>query len=129
MISITWEYLLFHWQHEINTAYWKSSQDYDHKDACFLGSSFLLVPNSLKWITLGIEYHHIHHLNTKIPSYNLRKCHEEAPQEYWSIVQRVDFNLAFVSCFNTMWNEETQRFDSFDIHKKLLFWLGFKIIY
>jgi omega-6 fatty acid desaturase (delta-12 desaturase) len=26
---------------------------------------------------MGIEYHHIHHMNTKIPGYNLQKYHEE----------------------------------------------------
>ena len=31
----------------------------------------------LAWITFGIEYHHIHHLNSRVPSYNLQKCHDE----------------------------------------------------
>ena len=26
---------------------------------------------------MGIEFHHIHHLFTKIPGYNLKKCHNQ----------------------------------------------------
>ena len=26
---------------------------------------------------MGIEYHHIHHMNAKIPGYNLQNFHEE----------------------------------------------------
>jgi omega-6 fatty acid desaturase (delta-12 desaturase) len=26
---------------------------------------------------MGIEYHHIHHINAKIPGYNLEKYHDE----------------------------------------------------
>jgi omega-6 fatty acid desaturase (delta-12 desaturase) len=35
------------------------------------------VPFWFKDSTCAIEYHHIHHLNTSVPSYNLQKCHEE----------------------------------------------------
>ena len=41
------------------------------------GSSFLIIPEALKFFTAAIEYHHVHHLNTRVPLYRLRQCHEE----------------------------------------------------
>ena len=39
----------------------------------------LRVPPWLKWFTMGIEYHHVHHLSVEVPGYRLQRCHEEAP--------------------------------------------------
>lgn len=53
-------FLMFHWQHIVpaNT-YRKPSSTYDRVDAALEGSTFLMVPWWLKWMTLGIEYHHV----------------------------------------------------------------------
>eukprot|EP01080_Neovahlkampfia_damariscottae_P008030 gene8030-12495_t len=123
-LGVIYGFLLFHWQHEVNCAYWVDSDQYNVKDASFLGSTHLLVPSWWKWTSLGIEYHHIHHLSTKVPCYNLQECHEQAPQEYWSTVQEVGLKKAFASTFNVMWNVKTQRFETFDIHAKFLKLIG-----
>ena len=46
-------------------------------DSALLGSSFIQIPFWLKYFTDGIEYHYIHHINSKIPNYNLHAYHEE----------------------------------------------------
>jgi len=33
------------------------------------------MPQPLKIFTNGIEYHHIHHLNTNVASYAIEACH------------------------------------------------------
>ena len=72
--------MLFHLQHQVNAGFW---EDYDENDratynlAQLHSSSMIVVPPVFKWATFGIEYHHIHHLNTRVPSYHLQKCHEE----------------------------------------------------
>ena len=53
------------------------------------GSSLFVVPEVLKWFTARIEYHHIHHLNAKVPFYNLRECHESARKGLWKDVKEV----------------------------------------
>lgn len=123
-IGTTIGFLLFHWQHEVNSAYWVDHERYNLKDASLLGCTFLLVPEWLKWSTLGIEYHHIHHLSTKVPCYNLRSCHENAPKEFWSPVTIVDGKKAFAGALNTMWNVETQRFETFGFYQSLLKLMG-----
>ena len=60
------------------------------------GSSLLLVPEWLKPFTARIEYHHIHHLNAKVPSYNLRQCHESARPGLWKGVKELTFAEACV---------------------------------
>jgi omega-6 fatty acid desaturase (delta-12 desaturase) len=50
---------------------------------------------------MGIEYHHIHHMNAKIPGYNLQKYHEE-------VVQKSDLfdniiKLSIADCYNNLW--------------------------
>jgi len=41
------------------------------------GCSYLKLPKVLQWFTGNIGFHHIHHLNHKIPNYNLEKCYRE----------------------------------------------------
>jgi omega-6 fatty acid desaturase (delta-12 desaturase) len=33
----------------------------------------------LRFVTGNIGYHHIHHLNVRIPNYNLQRAHEDNP--------------------------------------------------
>ena len=35
------------------------------------GASYIKVPWFFRFFTFGIEYHHIHHLNARIPGYYL----------------------------------------------------------
>ena len=61
--------MLFHTQHAFNPAYVKTGKDWSFRDAALIGSSFIsVVPWWFRWATFGIEYHHIHHLSTKVPS-------------------------------------------------------------
>ncbi len=46
---------------------------------------------------MGIEYHHIHHLISKIPGYNLKKCYDE--NKYFHKVNR----LTLTDCYNNLW--------------------------
>jgi omega-6 fatty acid desaturase (delta-12 desaturase) len=44
------------------------------------GSSFYDLPRVLHWFTGNIGYHHIHHLDVRIPNYRLRDCFESSPR-------------------------------------------------
>ena len=46
--------------------------------AALRGSSHLDLPPILRWFTGNIGFHHVHHLNPRIPNYRLRECHEGA---------------------------------------------------
>lgn len=70
-------FLIFHSQHTFQGSYRREDKDFDQYLAAVAGSSYLQVPFGLTFFTLGIEYHHIHHLHPRVPCYNLKRCHDD----------------------------------------------------
>lgn len=68
---------LFFVQHQFDEVYWERHQEWDFMKAALEGSSFYKLPLVLDWVTGHIGYHHIHHLNPRIPNYHLRRCYKE----------------------------------------------------
>jgi acyl-lipid omega-6 desaturase (Delta-12 desaturase) len=68
---------LFYVQHQFEDAYWESSARWSYADAALRGSSYLKLPAALRFCTGNIGYHHVHHLNARIPNYHLRRAHEQ----------------------------------------------------
>jgi acyl-lipid omega-6 desaturase (Delta-12 desaturase) len=68
---------LFYVQHQFEDAYWQRSADWDYTEAALRGSSYLRLPRVLEFFTGHIGFHHVHHLNARIPNYNLRRAHRE----------------------------------------------------
>jgi omega-6 fatty acid desaturase (delta-12 desaturase) len=60
---------VFHMEHSVNPPYRARNLKWSFERAALEGSTFLDVPRLFKSFTCGIEYHHIHHLNTNVPSY------------------------------------------------------------
>lgn len=46
---------------------------------CAVLTGRVWLPEAIKWFTAGIEYHHIHHLNTRVPLYRIR-CSPHLPR-------------------------------------------------
>jgi omega-6 fatty acid desaturase (delta-12 desaturase) len=70
---------LFYVQHQFEDAYWKRGDDWDYLEAALRGSSFLDLPQPLRFFTANIGLHHIHHLQSHIPNYNLQRAHDSHP--------------------------------------------------
>ncbi len=68
---------LFYVQHQFEDAYWQGSDDWSYADAALRGSSHLALPKVLQFFTGNIGLHHVHHLNARIPNYNLERAHKE----------------------------------------------------
>ena len=68
---------LFYVQHQFEDAYWQSAADWDYSAAALRGSSYLKLPRVLQFFTGNIGLHHVHHLNSRIPNYNLQRAHDE----------------------------------------------------
>ncbi len=69
--------LLFYVQHQYEEVYWNKGQNWDYNTAALEGCSYLKLPKALQWFTGNIGFHHIHHLNHRIPNYRLEQCHNE----------------------------------------------------
>ena len=70
---------LFYVQHQFEDAYWQSSSEWTYADAALRGSSYLKLPAVLQFFTGNIGLHHVHHLNARIPNYNLPRAHAASP--------------------------------------------------
>jgi len=67
---------LFYVQHQFEGTYWESHDQWDYATAALRGSSYYRLPRVLEWISGRIGLHHVHHLDPKIPNYQLRQCHD-----------------------------------------------------
>jgi len=70
---------LFYVQHQFEDAYWVSADEWSYADAALRGSSYLKLPKPLQFFTGNIGLHHVHHLNARIPNYNLQRAHDDNP--------------------------------------------------
>jgi fatty acid desaturase len=65
---------------------------------------------------MGIEYHHIHHMNSKIPGYNLQKYHEEVVSKSNMFDNIV--TLSMTDCYHNLWlflyDDDTNRYITLD---------------
>jgi omega-6 fatty acid desaturase (delta-12 desaturase) len=70
---------LFYVQHQFEDAYWEDTGNWNYADAALRGSSYLKLPRVLQFFSGNIGLHHVHHLNARIPNYNLQRAHDENP--------------------------------------------------
>jgi omega-6 fatty acid desaturase (delta-12 desaturase) len=68
---------LFYVQHQFEGVYWESTERWSYAEAALRGSSYLKLPRLLQFFTGSIGLHHVHHLNPRIPNYNLQRAHDE----------------------------------------------------
>lgn len=68
---------LFYVQHQFEGVYWQRHGDWSYVEAGLHGSSYLKLPKLLQFFTGSIGLHHVHHLNPRIPNYNLQRAHDE----------------------------------------------------
>jgi omega-6 fatty acid desaturase (delta-12 desaturase) len=95
------DFLLFFNQHTYNTPYVVGNSEWTQRDSGLLGSSFIEIPSILKYFTMGIEYHHIHHMCAKIPGYHLRQYHDEVVSKS-SMFDNI-VKLSMTDCYRNLW--------------------------
>ncbi|MGB3099644.1 MAG: fatty acid desaturase [Solirubrobacterales bacterium] len=67
---------LFFVQHQFEDVYWEASEQWTYADAALQGSSYLKLPKWLQFFTGNIGLHHVHHLSSRVPNYNLQAAHD-----------------------------------------------------
>jgi len=106
--------LLFHLQHVYNPGYVRGKDEkWNLRDASMIGSSVLTIPECLKWLTFGIEYHHIHHFRTRIPGYKLRACFDGAPSGFWADATLLTPADMWDAIWMTIYDERSCSFSTF----------------
>ena len=71
---------LFYVQHQFEDVYWARRKEWNFVKAALDGGSFYDLPPVLRWFTASIGYHHIHHLNSRIPNYRLAACQSQVTE-------------------------------------------------
>jgi acyl-lipid omega-6 desaturase (Delta-12 desaturase) len=69
--------VLFTVQHNFEHSYASADEGWDRDEAALRGTSFLILPRWLNWLTADAAYHHVHHLCASVPNYRLAACHKE----------------------------------------------------
>ena len=97
---------LFYIQHQYPDVYWDRSATWDSVRAALEGSSFYRLPAVLRWFSGNIGYHHIHHLNPRIPNYRLRRCYQAVPEV--QDVEPITILASLKSLFLQVWDEQSR---------------------
>jgi omega-6 fatty acid desaturase (delta-12 desaturase) len=95
---------LFYVQHQFEGAYWERGTGWDFTSAALRGSSFYKLPKILQWFSGNIGFHHIHHLNPRIPNYNLQRCHEA--DSLFAQVRPITLQLSMKFLAYRLWDEQ-----------------------
>jgi omega-6 fatty acid desaturase (delta-12 desaturase) len=98
---------LFYLQHQYEDVSWVRNEDWNYRAIAMEGSSFVKFPKVLQWFSGNIGFHHIHHINARIPNYNLAKCYRE--NSVFSEVKPVTFLASLRTLKLRLWDEKLQR--------------------
>lgn len=98
---------LFYLQHQFEDVYWERNEKWNRVKAALEGSSFYKLPKVLQWFSGNIGFHHIHHLNPRIPNYKLEKCYRENPE--FREVKPITLRAGFKSFSLRLYDEATHK--------------------
>jgi omega-6 fatty acid desaturase (delta-12 desaturase) len=71
---------LFYAQHNFPRVTFTGTIEWSHDHAALQSSSYLVMNPFWRWVTANIGYHHIHHLNSRIPFYRLPEAMQKIPE-------------------------------------------------
>jgi acyl-lipid omega-6 desaturase (Delta-12 desaturase) len=98
---------MFYIQHQFEDGYWEKHEEWDYTAAALQGSSFYKLPRILQWFSGNIGYHHVHHLSSRIPNYNLERCHNSHP--VFQQVKPITIRISLKSLLLRLWDEQHQK--------------------
>jgi acyl-lipid omega-6 desaturase (Delta-12 desaturase) len=110
-----WFFYVQH-QHEFSYKQWK--HNWDFLLSSIRGSSYYKLPRLFHWLTGNIGYHHIHHLSSLIPNYNLPKVFRERPilSKY---VTQITFWQSLKMMRYKLWDEAQEKMISFEEYRQI----------
>jgi len=107
---------LFYVQHNYEGSYWTRHTNWDFATAGLKGSSFYKLPRLLQWFTGNIGFHHVHHLNPRIPNYKLEACYRNS--ELFQRVKPLTIRSSLKSLNLRLWDEPSKRLVSLEALKR-----------
>jgi len=102
---------LFYIQHQFEHAHWDRRADWSFHDAALNGSSYLDLPQPLRWFTANIGVHHVHHLASRIPFYRLTEVLTAHPE--LRVLNRFTAIQTLRPLILTLWDEDRRKLVTF----------------
>jgi acyl-lipid omega-6 desaturase (Delta-12 desaturase) len=99
---------LFYCQHNFPGAQFRENQDWKYDHAALASTSCMKMSPAMQWITGNIGYHHVHHLNSRIPFYRLKEVMDTMP-ELKNVSTTSWHPLEVIRCFRLkLWDADRQ---------------------
>jgi acyl-lipid omega-6 desaturase (Delta-12 desaturase) len=100
---------LFYCQHNFPGAKFKENPDWNYVNAALASTSFMVMNPIMQWCTGNIGYHHVHHINSRIPFYRLEEAKRTMPE--LDNAPTTSWNLFEVwRCFRLkLWDPENEK--------------------
>jgi omega-6 fatty acid desaturase (delta-12 desaturase) len=97
---------LFYCQHNFPAAQFRENHDWNYVNAALSSTSFMVMDPVMQWFTGNIGYHHVHHINSRIPFYRLREAKDSMPE--LKDVATTSWNpLEMIRCFKLkLWDPD-----------------------
>jgi len=102
---------LFYAQHNFPDVSFSDKAGWTYEKAALESSSFMKTNSIMAWFTANIGYHHIHHLNARIPFYRLPEVLRDHPA--LREVGRLNLWDSLACVRLALWDEDRQRMVSF----------------
>jgi omega-6 fatty acid desaturase (delta-12 desaturase) len=118
IVATTFGVWLFYVQHQFERTFWTQPPHWTPEKAALHGSSYLILPGYLNWLTANIAFHHIHHLSCRIPFYRLPTVIRDWPE--LGDVGHVTIAGSLRSLNLALWDEVSQRLVTFACARKNL---------
>jgi omega-6 fatty acid desaturase (delta-12 desaturase) len=100
---------LFYAQHNFPSVTFSDKAGWSYDKAALESSSFLNTGPLMAWFTANIGYHHLHHLNSRIPFYRLPEVVAAIPELQTPKTTSLH-PMEIVRCLRLkVWDSETQR--------------------
>ncbi|MEP3889099.1 MAG: fatty acid desaturase [Hellea sp.] len=106
---------MFYVQHQFDETHWSRTEDWSREGAALHGSSYYDLPQPLMWFTGNIGVHHVHHLSSRIPFYQLPRILKAHPE--LKTVGRLTLWQSFKCVRLALWCETRQKMVSFRMRK------------
>jgi acyl-lipid omega-6 desaturase (Delta-12 desaturase) len=100
---------LFYAQHNFPGVVFRDRDGWTYEAAAMESSSYMKMSPFMQWCTGNIGFHHIHHLNSRIPFYNLPKTMAGIPELQEAKVTTLKFRDIRACLRLKVWDPETQQ--------------------
>jgi omega-6 fatty acid desaturase (delta-12 desaturase) len=104
---------LFFAQHSFKRMHILTPETWTYSRAAMESSSYMQLNKVMQWFTGNIGFHHIHHLNVRIPFYRLPEAMDAIPELQSPVTTTLsprDIRDCFQCC---LWDEDRQRVVSY----------------